>query len=75
MMTSGTYHSTSWLTLHMLTAVSYELAKILDCGLSKEQLEILLRLLKQGEHPEALAALFNKNRDKDTTPTGPSWEQ
>ena len=64
------------MTWYMLTAVSHELAKILDCGLSQEQLSTLLQLVKQGEHPEALAALVNKHRDKDSRHSDlQSWEQ
>lgn len=65
----------AWLTSSMY-AVSNELAKILDCGVSQEQLSTLLQFLKQGEHPEALVALVNKHRDKHMGQSEyPSWAE
>lgn len=64
------------LTSHVMAAVSHELAKVLDCGLSQGQISTLLQLVRQGEHPEALAALVSKHRDKESRHREhPSWEQ
>lgn len=45
-------------------AVTHEISKILDCGLDKKEIELLLLLLKNGEHPEALAKVVKTLRDQ-----------
>lgn len=41
-----------------------QLSQLLDCGLSRDQLQSALALLKLDVHPEALAAMINKLRDQ-----------
>eukprot|EP00892_Ulva_mutabilis_P009124 jgi/Ulvmu1/6584/UM003_0221.1 len=50
-----------------LVQVTHEIGRILDCGLTQEQTRLLLLLLKNGEHPEALAKVvktLQNPRDK-----------
>jgi len=56
-------------TMNKLGAVTHEIGKMLDCGLTQEQTRLLLLLLKNGEHPEALAKAVKRirnPRDKST---------
>lgn len=46
-----------------VAAVTHEIGKMLDCGLTQEQTKLLLQLLKNGEHPEALAKAVKTIRD------------
>jgi hypothetical protein len=46
----------------------------LDCELDVDELAIMLQLLKNGEHPEAVAALVKKMHERDRTQSGePTW--
>lgn len=43
-------------------AVAFEMSKLLDCGLDKESLAILIALCENGVNPEALAAVVKELR-------------
>eukprot|EP00240_Pyramimonas_obovata_P019289 CAMPEP_0118932106 /NCGR_PEP_ID=MMETSP1169-20130426/9130_1 /TAXON_ID=36882 /ORGANISM="Pyramimonas obovata, Strain CCMP722" /LENGTH=72 /DNA_ID=CAMNT_0006874711 /DNA_START=213 /DNA_END=431 /DNA_ORIENTATION=+ len=42
--------------------VVYELSRLLDCGLDRETLSILIALVENGVNPEALAAVVKELR-------------
>lgn len=41
---------------------AHELANLLDCGLDREQLAVLIALVERGINPEALAAVVRELR-------------
>ena len=41
-------------------AVLFELSEILDCGLDRKMVGIILGLLRAGVHPNALASVYNE---------------
>lgn len=45
-----------------LRAVAFEMSKLLDCGLDKEGLAVLIALCENGVNPEALAAVVKELR-------------
>jgi len=42
--------------------IVYELSRLLDCGLDRETLSILIALVETGVNPEALAAVVKELR-------------
>ena len=42
--------------------IAHEISKLLDCGLDKESLAILIALCENGVNPEALAAVVKELR-------------
>ncbi|GAB4814532.1 hypothetical protein N2152v2_001578 [Parachlorella kessleri] len=44
--------------------ISYEINRILDCGLDKETLSICIALLENGVNPEALAEVVKRLRQQ-----------
>jgi len=44
--------------------VVHELARLLDCGLDRRQVQILMALIDAGVHPTALAAAVQELRRK-----------
>jgi mitotic-spindle organizing protein 1 len=47
--------------------VAFEISKLLDCGLDKESLAILVSLCENGVSPEALATVVQELRREATT--------
>lgn len=45
--------------------MAFEISEILDCGLDKKSIAIVLELLKQGVHPSALANVINAIRSNE----------
>jgi len=41
---------------------AYDVAKLLDCGVDREQLAVLIALIERGVNPEALAAVVRELR-------------
>jgi mitotic-spindle organizing protein 1 len=66
---SGYYFHPQVLTLGILRshAVAFEISKLLDCGLDKESLAILVSLCENGVNPEALATVVQELRREATT--------
>ena len=50
-----------------LYPVAFEISKLLDCGLDKESLAILVSLCENGVSPEALATVMQELRREATT--------
>jgi len=46
--------------------ITYELSRLLDCGLDRETLSILIALVENGVNPEALAAVVKELRREAT---------
>ena len=42
--------------------IAFEISKLLDCGLDKESLAILIALVENGVNPEALATVVKELR-------------
>ncbi|GLD94234.1 hypothetical protein PINS_up002845 [Pythium insidiosum] len=51
---------------------AYELSRLLNTGLDRETLCILVELIEQGVHPEALAAVVRDLRKDAVAPTSAS---
>ncbi len=66
---SGYYFHPQVLTLGILRshAVAFEISKLLDCGLDKESLAILVSLCEYGVNPDALATVVQELRRDATT--------
>lgn len=66
---SGYHFHPQVLTLGILHsyAVAFEISKLLDCGLDKESLAILVSLCENGVNPEALATVVQELRREATT--------
>jgi mitotic-spindle organizing protein 1 len=47
--------------------IAHDISKLLDCGLDREQLAILIALVEHGVNPEALAAVVRELRRSTTT--------
>jgi len=47
--------------------IAFEISKLLDCGLDKESLAILVSLCENGVSPEALATVVQELRREATT--------
>jgi mitotic-spindle organizing protein 1 len=45
-----------------VAAVAFEISRLLDTGLDKETLSVLISLVESGVHPEALAAVVKELR-------------
>ena len=56
----------------VLTTVAFELATLLDTGLSKEATKIVMELCEAGVNPEALAAVIKELRDEASRIQGSS---
>jgi len=47
--------------------IAFEISKLLDCGLDKESLAVLMSLCENGVSPEALATVIQELRREATT--------